>query len=348
MNPLDLIAHVAGVKPEDLVVYAAFAAAFSIVLLLWRGLIEHDPLPARIKALDGRRAELKSALLAGKGRRGSLKRGMVSWTEQIARRLKLSQGRETASLQLKLARAGIRSREALAVCLFLRLALPLGLAGVAAFLIYGLGLFALPGLFKLVGVVAAALVGLMAPGIYLSNRGQKRQEAIRKQLADAFDLLVICAEAGLSLDAALDRVARESASSSPELSDEIALTGVELSFLPDRQKALSGLTERVPIPAIRALVNTLVQTERYGTPLAQALRVLAAELREERMMRAEEKAARLPAILTVPMVAFILPPLFIVLLGPAVLSTIDGMRGLKPIKPVQKVEQSHSLKVPKR
>lgn len=340
MNPLDLLIHWIGIKPEDLVVYVAFSAAFSIVLLLWRGLIEHDPLPARIKALDTRRSELKSALIAGKGRRtNSLRRGMVSWTEQISRRLKLSQRAETASLQLRLARAGIRSREALAVCLFLRLALPAGLVVLAALAIYGLGMFALPGIVKPMAVVGAGLFGLMGPNIYLTNRAQKRQDAIRKQLADAFDLLVICAEAGLSLDAALDRVARESASSSPELSDEIALTGLELSFLPDRHKALSALTERVPIPAVRALVNTLLQTERYGTPLAQALRVLAAELREERMMRAEEKAARLPAILTVPMVVFILPPLFIVLLGPAVLSTIDGLTGIRHKGPSSQVEQ---------
>lgn len=342
MNPLDLITHWIGIKPEDLVVYAAFAAAFTIVLLLWLGLVEHDPLPARLKSLDTRRSELRSALIAGKTRRsGGLRRGMVSWTEQLSRRLKLSQGRETTSLQLKLARAGIRSREALAVCLFLRLALPLGGAAAAALLIYGFDLFQLSGGMKPVVVAAAAAAGMMAPNTYLSNRAQKRQTAIRKQLADAFDLLVICAEAGLSLDAALDRVARESASSSPELSDEIALTGLELSFLPDRQKALSGLTDRVPIPAVRALVNTLVQTERYGTPLAQALRVLAAELREERMMRAEEKAARLPAILTIPMVSFILPPLFIVLLGPAVLSTIDGLSGIKHKAPTKKVEQPH-------
>jgi tight adherence protein C len=233
-----------------------------------------------------------------------------------------------AALQMSLARAGMRSRQALAWALFARFAAPVAGALVALGLLYGLGKPALPGTLKPLAVVAVAVAAGFAPGVFVANRAQKRREAIRKQLADAFDLMVICAEAGLSLDAALDRVARETVQGAPELSDEIALTSIELSFLPDRQKALSGLADRVPLPAVRALINTLVQTERYGTPLAQALRVLAAELRDERMMRAEEKAARLPAVMTIPMVSFILPPLFLVLIGPAILRTIDGLRGL--------------------
>ena len=140
--------------------------------------------------------------------------------------------------------------------------------------------------------------------------------------------MVICAEAGLSLDATFQRVSNEIGSTYPDLADELSLTSVELSFLPERRAALEGLGSRADMPGLRALVNTLMQTERYGTPLSQALRVLAGELRNERLMRAEEKAARLPAILTVPLIVFVLPPLFIVLLGPAVLNTIDALRGL--------------------
>jgi len=135
--------------------------------------------------------------------------------------------------------------------------------------------------------------------------------------------LVICAEAGQSLDAALTRVARESGASSPELADEIGLTSIELGFLPNRRQALLNLQRRADIPPIRAVINTLMQTERYGTPLAHSLRVLAAEFRDERMMKAEEKAARLPAIMTVPMICFILPALFIVLIGPAIIKVLE-------------------------
>ncbi len=129
----------------------------------------------------------------------------------------------------------------------------------------------------------------------------------------------------MSLDTALNRVADEMAVSAPELSDELALTSVELNFLPERRMALGNLAKRVDLPAIRGVVNTLIQTEKYGTPLAQSLRVLSAEFREQRMLKAEEKAARLPATLTVPMIMFILPTLFIVLVGPAMLGVYDQM-----------------------
>ncbi len=155
---------------------------------------------------------------------------------------------------------------------------------------------------------------------------KSRQNRLRRQLPDGLDLLVICAEAGLSLDAALTRVSREIGFSAPDLADEIGLTAVELGFLPNRRQALMNLAKRTELPAIRGVVNTLVQTERYGTPLAHSLRVLSAEFREERMLKAEEKAAKLPATLTVPMILFILPTLFIVLVGPAIIQVMDTMK----------------------
>ena len=131
----------------------------------------------------------------------------------------------------------------------------------------------------------------------------------------------------MSLDAALTRVSRDLGPAAPQLADELSLTAVELGFLPNRRQALQNLARRTDLPAIRGVVNTLVQTERYGTPLAQALRVLAAEFREERMLKAEEKAARLPAILTVPMIIFILPTLFVVLIGPAMVRVVHNFMG---------------------
>jgi len=138
-------------------------------------------------------------------------------------------------------------------------------------------------------------------------------------------VVVICTEAGLSLDATLKRVSEEFGAACSALADELALTGLELGFLPDRRQALRNLDLRTNIPGVRGMVNNLLQADKYGTPIAQALRVLSAEFREERMLKAEEKAARLPAMLTVPMIIFILPPLFVVLLGPAVLRTIDAL-----------------------
>jgi len=167
------------------------------------------------------------------------------------------------------------------------------------------------------------LFGFYAPNIYLRNAAAKRAKLLQRSLPDGLDLMVICAEAGLSLDAALIRVSRELGNGSPELAEELAITAAELTFLPDRRMAFDNLNTRTNSEGIRAVVNTLQQTAKFGTPLAQSLRVLASEMRTARMTRAEEKAARLPALLTVPMILFILPTLFIVLLGPAGIGIID-------------------------
>jgi tight adherence protein C len=168
-------------------------------------------------------------------------------------------------------------------------------------------------------------LGYKGPELYLSNKSSKRTTEIQKGLPDALDLLVICAEAGLTVDASFNRVAKELGRAYPELGDEFALTAIELSFLNERKNAFDNLAYRVDLEAVKGVVTTMIQTERYGTPLASALRVLSAEFRNERMMRAEEKAARLPAIMTVPLILFILPVLFIVILGPAACSISDAL-----------------------
>jgi tight adherence protein C len=246
----------------------------------------------------------------------------------LAQRFNLLRTRTTDRTAAQLARAGWRGRDAALALLFCKLGLPF-VFGIAAWLATAVfGLFELPPLGQALAPLLGAAVGAYAPDVFVRNAIQKREQSIQKGLPDALDLLVICAEAGLSLDAALNRVAGEMAGSCPEVADELGLTAVELGFLPDRRKALENLTKRVTAPAIRAIVATLLQTERYGTPLAHALRVLSAEFRNERMMKAEEKAARLPAILTVPMIIFILPTLMIVLIGPAILRTMDALKGI--------------------
>ena len=181
---------------------------------------------------------------------------------------------------------------------------------------------------KLVASCGAVLVAFFLPEIYIKNATDHRRALLIKALPDMLDLMVICTEAGSSLDATLARVAQEIRDSSPEMAEEVELTGIELGFLPDRRQALENFCDRTGIKHIDSLVSTLIQTEKYGTPLAQSLRVLARELRDERLMAAEAKAARLPATLMVPMVIFILPVLFIVLIGPGALSIIDGFRNL--------------------
>ena len=185
---------------------------------------------------------------------------------------------------------------------------------------------------RLMAFAAAVGLGYKGPELYIGNLISKRTEAIRKGLPDALDLLVICAEARLTVNAAFNRVARELGRAYPELGDEFALTAIELSFLGERRQAFENLAWRVNLYAVKGVTTTMVQTERYGTPLASALRVLSAEFRNERMMRAEEKAARLPAIMTVPLILFILPVLFVVILGPAACSIADAFSHNGPTK----------------
>jgi tight adherence protein C len=197
--------------------------------------------------------------------------------------------------------------------------------GLMIFLVYGTEMFADWTPFKAYGLVAITFfMSYKAPDIFLKTKITKRSHAIRKGLPDALDLLVICAEAGLTVDAAFGRVARELGKAYPELGDEFSLTAIELGFLTDRRQAFDNLAQRIDLDAVRGVVTTMIQTEKYGTPLASALRVLSAEFRNERMMRAEEKAARLPAIMTIPLILFILPVLFIVILGPAACSINDS------------------------
>jgi tight adherence protein C len=247
--------------------------------------------------------------------------------KHVVQKLKLAQGKKLDELRLKLARAGYRSRDTMFAFLFLKLALPIGLAVCSFFFIFVVHLGDLKPALGFVAVMFCAVLGMALPDLFIKNKSQKREHILHKALPDAFDLLVICAEAGLSLDASFDRVSREIGPGCPELAEEVGLTSVELNFLPDRAKALQNLADRVPLQGMIALSNTLIQTEKYGTPLAQSLRILSGEMREERIMAAESKAAKLPATLTIPMILFILPPLFIVLIGPAALKVAAIMHG---------------------
>jgi tight adherence protein C len=242
--------------------------------------------------------------------------------------LKLLRSREADKAGLKLLQAGFRSKDALIIYFFLKLAIPFAVGIGAVIALYVLEMSKLSSMMRLAAALAAVLIGAWAPDIYVRNTTTKRRQALRKGVPDTLDLLVICAESGQSLDGALSRVSAECGLFSREMAEELTITSIELGLMPDRRLALENLARRTGIPELRSVINALIQTEKYGTPLAQSLRVLAAEYRQDRLMRAEEKAARLPAILTVPMIVFILPPLFVVLLGPAIIQVIDMFRNL--------------------
>ena len=314
-----------GVSPEDLIIFmSAITAAFSLAAI-WSALLHRDPAVRRARMISSQRDALRSGVMAPRRKREERQQTM-SMMRQTVERLQLMGTTQTKKISKKLARAGWRSKDALIRYLFLKFALPFVFGGAALFVLFGIDLYQLGTVGNLIGTLVCVIFGAYAPDIVIKNAAQKREDTIRKALPDALDLMVICAEAGLSLDATMSRVADELSQAAPETSDEFSLTSVELGFMPERRKALENMAERCTLSGLRGMTNTLMQSEKYGTPLAQSLRVLSQESRDERMLRAEEKAARLPALLTVPMIVFILPPLFIVLLGPAILDIMDNFR----------------------
>jgi tight adherence protein C len=302
-------------------------ATFAVLLAIYAATTVKDPMARRVKALNERREQLKAGIVASTNKRKKLnnRNEAADRVRGILTSFKMLQDDQLKKTQLKLMQAGIRTKDLAFFIIFARFILPLVLGTTAILLIYVFDFFPLWSAIRRYLTVAGILVlSYKAPDLWLSNKVKKRSHAVRKGLPDALDLLVICAEAGLTVDAAFGRVAKELGKAYPELGDEFGLTAIELGFLNERRQAFENLAQRVDLEAVRGVVTTMIQTEKYGTPLASALRVLSAEFRNERMMRAEEKAARLPAIMTIPLIMFILPVLFIVILGPAACSINDS------------------------
>jgi tight adherence protein C len=304
----------------------------AVMVVIYGAMTVRDPMAKRVKALNDRREQLKAGITASTAKRRAKlvrKSAHADSIRQILSSLSVLQDTQIKEVQQKLAQAGIRSKDLAVAVIFGRLILPIVLGGSVAIAVYLTDLFpewtSTKRNFALMG---ALLLGYKAPDLWVQNKRSKRTDAIRKGLPDALDLLVICAEAGLTVDAAFSRVAKELGRAYPELGEEFALTSIELGFLTERRMAFENLAYRVDLDSVKGVVTTMIQTEKYGTPLASALRVLSAEFRNERMMRAEEKAARLPAIMTVPLILFILPVLFIVILGPAACSLGDALTGM--------------------
>ncbi len=306
----------------------AAVAAFAVMLAIYAAVTIRDPMAKRVRALEARREQLKAGIVvAGSKKRNSLVR-RTDTTDKVKGQLdrfNVLQESQIKAIQQKMAYAGYRNKELAVLIIGARAILPVVLGGLAAVMIYWLDMWPDWGPLKRVMVFSGAvLAGYKGPETYIGNLATKRTKEIQKGLPDALDLLVICAEAGLTVDAAFNRVAKELGRAYPELGEEFQLTAIELSFLNERKMAFNNLAYRVNLDAVKGVVTTMIQTERYGTPLASALRVLSAEFRNERMMRAEEKAARLPAIMTIPLIMFILPTLFVVILGPAACAISDN------------------------
>jgi tight adherence protein C len=309
----------------------AAVAVIAMLFALYTVMTVRDPMAGRVKALNERREQLKAGIVTTSGKRRAKLNQKNETTDRMRSflsSLKVLQESQLKTAQMQLVQAGYRSRDLPVTVIFARMLLPIIIGGGVLIAVYGFGWKEDWTPLKRFMLIAASLIGsYKAPDIFLSNKITKRTKEIQKGLPDALDLLVICAEAGLTVDASFHRVARELGKAYPELGDEFALTAIELGFLSERRQAFENLAGRVKLDAVKGVVTTMIQTEKYGTPLASALRVLSAEFRNDRMMRAEEKAARLPAIMTVPLILFILPVLFVVILGPAACAISDNFVG---------------------
>ena len=306
-------------------------ATFAVIMAIYAATTVRDPMTKRVKALNERREQLKAGIIASTSKRRKKitnQNDAADKMRSVLGSFKMLQDDQIVKAQLKLSQAGVRTKDLAFFVIAARFVAPVIFGGLMIVLVYVMEVFPEWGSIKRYGAVAGTfLLMYKAPDIWLKNKITKRSNLIRKGLPDALDLLVICAEAGLTVDSAFSRVARELGKAYPELGDEFALTSIELGFLTERRAAFENLASRIDLDAVRGVVTTMIQTEKYGTPLASALRVLSAEFRNERMMRAEEKAARLPAIMTIPLILFILPTLFIVILGPAACSIGDAFSG---------------------
>ncbi|HEX3651437.1 MAG TPA: type II secretion system F family protein [Rhizomicrobium sp.] len=299
--------------------------AFATIMTLGLPLLEKQALGTRMKSVTERREELRLKHHAALNKRNVLRAEPITFMKQTLEKVKLSKLLESPNTRDRLMQAGYRGQAPLITFMFFRFVMPFILFVAALLYLFVLVHIAWPGWEKFLAALGTALLGYYVPDLFLSNRITRRRESIMRAFPDALDLLLICVESGMSIEMAFTRVAAEIGPQSAELAEEFGLTTAELSYLPDRRQAFDNLAKRCGHPGVKAIAGALNQAEKYGTPLGSALRVCAQENRETRMSEAEKKAAALPAKLTVPMIVFFLPCLFVVIMGPAVIRTMQAL-----------------------
>ena len=312
-------------NPGNLVAGAVALLAFFTLVTLGQSMTSGDQLEKRMKSVASRREELRrlSRQSVSKGEGGTLRQTDTSAYKSIVEKLNLKKLLEDPKVAESLAMAGFRGPKPISTFYFFRMTMPFVL-GIMAFVeVFILKVGDLSFQMKMLVTVGAFVIGYYAPNIYISNKASKRRNSIVAAFPDSLDLMLISVEAGMSIETALHKVAAEMGPSSIELAEELSLLVAELSYLPERRQAYEGLAKRTNHPGIKAVCTAMIQAEKYGTPLGTALRVMAKENRELRLSAAEKKAAALPAQLTVPMIVFFLPVLFLVILGPVVIRITD-------------------------
>jgi tight adherence protein C len=316
-------------SPDNLMSAFVAVVGFATVMTLAGPMFKGDSLESRLKSVANRREELKRRSREALNQKvkggGALRHNDEGVYKNVVDRLQLSRLLEDPKVAEKLAQAGFRGPRPISTFYFFRLVTPFILAILTGVYLFGINDFNLSIMQRIAGCFIALTIGYYAPNLYIGNVAAKRRESIVAAFPDALDLLLICVESGMSVEAAIQKVSGEVGGSSIELAEELALLTAELSYLPERRSAYEGLAKRTNHPGIKSVATAMIQAERYGTPLGTALRVMAKENRELRLSAAEKTAAALPAKLTVPMILFFLPVLFVVILGPAIMRVTDIM-----------------------
>ncbi len=317
-------------NPESAAMFQNVLYAFISILVvgtiytLVAPLLEGDKLKSRMKSVSSARDQLKSQRMAELQQGNKLRSNNKGLVSNLVDNLSLEKLLAANDLRDKMAQAGFRGQRPIYMFYFFRFAMPIILGILGLIFLIGLNIMELRFQQNLLITVALVVFGYYSPGVYLKNTADKRAASIAPVFPDALDLLLICVESGMSIELAFGRVSQEMAENSVELAEELSLTTAELSYLQSRRQAYENLARRNNHVGIRSVSTALVQSERYGTPLGSTLRTLATENRQMRMMEAEKKAASLPAKLTVPMILFFLPVLFIVILTPAAMRIGDA------------------------
>jgi tight adherence protein C len=312
--------------PQIVVTLLAAVAAFATTLTVLMPVLSRDRLATRMQVMATERDKMRAqrlADLAKKDGQGRLRIAPRGFMQEIVDKLNLRSVFETEEVRDKLKMAGLRGQAPLVTYMFFRVAMPAIIAIVALLYLFVIADYDYPVLVKVGLAVGAAYIGFYLPNMFVENLVQRRQTSIKNSFPDALDMLLICVQSGMSIEAAFQKVSGEVGTQSLELAEELSLTTAELSYLQDRRQAFENLGKRTGISGIKAVATALIQAERYGTPIGQALRVMARENRDMRMSEAEKKAAALPPKLTVPMILFFLPVLFVVILGPAIIQVFN-------------------------
>lgn len=303
----------------------AAVAVFATILAVVMPMIARDQMNQRMRVMAVERDKLRSQRITELAKMSGgtkLRQAPKGFMQQIVDRLDLRSQFDNEELRNKLKMAGLRGQAPLIAYMFFRVAAPPLAFLIALFYLFVVADIAHSTSMKILYATLAGAAGYYLPNIFIENLAQKRQHAIKISFPEALDMLLICVQSGMSVEAAFGKVAKEVANQSVELSEEMSLTAAELSYLPDRRIAFENLAARTALPSVKAVTTALIQAERYGTPVGQALRVMAKENRDMRMSDAEKKAAALPPKLTVPMIVFFLPVLFLVILGPAIITVM--------------------------